>query len=121
MDEAGYLTVLGRADEVINKAAGRIQPSEIEDFLNSLAGIADCAVFGVSRSDWTEEVHAVVVPAQGTVVDEQRILESVRVKLGARYEPSVLTVVPEIPLTGAGKPDKKLLRRRAGTVEVAGL
>ncbi|GGT46225.1 AMP-binding protein [Streptomyces purpureus] len=120
LDEHGYLTVAGRANEVINKSVGRIHPAEIEDVLNSRPDIADCAVFGVRRSDWTEDVHAVVVPVQGTALDHQHIREFVRTTLGARYEPSAVTVAAEIPLTESGKPDKKLLRQRAQTTVTVG-
>nr|WP_234326259.1 hypothetical protein [Streptomyces sp. NRRL S-495] len=58
----------------------------------------------------TEHVHAVVVPAPGRHPELEEVRVFVTTRKGRIYAPEALHLVPEIPLTSAGKPDKKRLR-----------
>ncbi|AKA09129.1 hypothetical protein SAZ_38080 [Streptomyces noursei ZPM] len=49
----------------------------------------------------------------GGDVDAEQLRAMVREVRGAMYEPARITFVDALPLTDAGKPDKKELRRRA--------
>ncbi|MFE0173301.1 AMP-binding protein [Streptomyces sp. NPDC059002] len=113
LDDEGYLTIVDRIKDMIVVVGGHIYTTELEDLLNSHPQVRQSAVFGVHDSDRAEQVHAVVVrtPEAGTDADELRAM--VREQRGALYEPAHITFVDALPLTGAGKPDKKLLRSRA--------
>ncbi|MBP0532849.1 propionyl-CoA synthetase, partial [Mycobacterium tuberculosis] len=47
-DEEGYVTILGRTDDVINVAGHRLGTREIEESLSSHPAIAEVAVVGVA-------------------------------------------------------------------------
>ena len=68
LDDAGYLYLDGRLDDVIVRGAENISPCEIEDVLLSHPAVAEAAVVGVPDSEWGEAVAAVIVLADGVDV-----------------------------------------------------
>ncbi|WP_431044585.1 AMP-binding protein [Streptomyces sp. P1-3] len=123
LDEAGHLFLVDRLKDMIIVVGGHVYPAELEELLLTHPAVAHCAVFGVRRPDESEEVHAALVPAPGHRVDDELakdIGEFVTARMGAMYAPAALHAVDHIPLTDVGKPDKKLLRARAGTGAEAG-
>ena len=113
LDDEGYLTIVDRIKDMIVVVGGHVYTTELEDLLNSHPQVLQSAVFGVRDADRMERVHAVVVPAPGGAVDAEQLRAMVREARGAMYEPARLTFTDALPLTDAGKPDKKELRRQA--------
>ena len=64
-DDEGYLTIVGRAGELIRTGGESVAPSEVEAVLAHYPGIADVAVVGVPDGHWGEQVAAFVRPAPG--------------------------------------------------------
>ncbi|MDH6136829.1 fatty-acyl-CoA synthase [Kitasatospora sp. MAA4] len=114
LDDEGFLYVVDRLKDLINTGGGHVYTSEVEDLLNSHPGVRQSAVFGVPDENHVEHVHAVVVPTPGSRVDAEELRALVRERRGPIHEPSRVTFAEALPLTDAGKPDKKLLRRQAG-------
>ncbi|MEV4433079.1 AMP-binding protein [Streptomyces sp. NPDC049585] len=114
LDEDGYLFVVDRLKDVIIVVGGHVHPTEVEELLLTHPAVAQCAVFGTRDADATEHVHAAVVPAPGHHPNREEIAAFVTARKGALYAPETLHLVPELPLTSAGKPDKALLRRTLG-------
>jgi len=112
LDNEGYLTIVDRIKDMIVVVGGHVYTTELEDLLNSHPQVLQSAVFGVHDSDRTEQVHAVVVRAPEAEVDAGELRAMVRKQRGAMYEPARITFAEQLPLTDAGKPDKKLLRTR---------
>ncbi|MFF9783137.1 Acyl-CoA synthetase (AMP-forming)/AMP-acid ligase II [Streptomyces sp. SceaMP-e96] len=113
LDDEGYLTIVDRLKDMIVVVGGHVYTTELEDLLNSHPQVLQSAVFGVRDADRMERVHAAVVRAPGSDVDGQQLRAMVCAERGAMYEPHRVTFVEALPLTDAGKPDKKELRRRA--------
>lgn len=113
LDDEGYLTIVDRIKDMIVVVGGHVYTTELEDLLNSHPQVLQSAVFGVRDADRMERVHAAVVRAPGSDVDARQLREMVCAERGAMYEPAHVTFVEALPLTDAGKPDKKELRRRA--------
>ncbi|MEV5123940.1 AMP-binding protein [Streptomyces decoyicus] len=113
LDDEGYLTIVDRLKDMIVVVGGHVYTTELEDLLNSHPQVLQSAVFGVRDADRMERVHATVVRAPGGTVDEQQLREMVCAERGTMYEPARIAFVDALPLTDAGKPDKKELRRRA--------
>jgi len=108
MDEAGFLYVEGRLDDVIVRGGENISPGEVEDVLLSHPGVADAAVVGVPDDDWGEVVAAVVVPAAGAALDPAELQEWVRSRLRSSKTPTRIEVREALPYNDNGK----LLRRQ---------
>ncbi|MFF4578863.1 AMP-binding protein [Streptomyces sp. NPDC001373] len=113
LDADGYLTIVDRLKDMIVVVGGHVYTVELEDVLNSHPRVAQSAVLGVPDANLMERVHAVVVRTPGGEVGEEELRALVREAKGAMYEPASIAFVDALPLTDAGKPDKKLLRSRA--------
>nr|WP_121014399.1 AMP-binding protein [Streptomyces sp. 3211.6] len=113
VDGDGYVTIVDRLKDMIVVVGGHVYTVELEDVLNSHPQVLQSAVLGVPDAHRMERVHAVVVRTPGGDVGEEELRAVVRERKGAMYEPASIVFVDELPLTDAGKPDKKLLRSRA--------
>ncbi|WP_225821187.1 AMP-binding protein [Streptomyces naphthomycinicus] len=110
LDEDGYLYIVDRIKDMIVVVGGHVYPAELEELLLSHPAVAECAVFGSRDEESVEHVHAAVVPAAGQHLTPAEIRDFVTARKGRLYAPEAVHLVPGIPLTAAGKPDKKLLR-----------
>ncbi len=114
-DEAGYLTYLGREDDLISSAGYRIGPSEVEDCLARHPAVALCAVIGIPDPIRGEVVKAFVVPKPGQApgVELERSIQAfVRERLAAHEYPRQIAFLDELPLTTTGKVRRRDLRQR---------
>ncbi|MCC3775755.1 AMP-binding protein [Streptomyces sp. UNOB3_S3] len=112
LDEDGYLYIVDRIKDMIVVVGGHVYPTELEELLLSHPAVARCAVFGSRDEESVEHVHAAVVPAAGQRPSLEEIRDFVTARKGRLYAPGALHLVSDIPLTAAGKPDKRLLRER---------
>ena len=60
LDENGYLTLVGRLKELINRGGEKISPREIDEVLMTHPAVNEAVCFGVPHRMWGEEVEAVV-------------------------------------------------------------
>ena len=68
-DADGYLSIVGRAKDLIITGGYNVYPKEIELALDELPEVAESAVIGVSHADFGEAVTAVVVSKPGAAAD----------------------------------------------------
>ena len=60
-DEAGYLWVHGRNDDIIIRGGENMSPGEVEDVLLTHPAVVDAAAFGVPSREWGEELAVCVI------------------------------------------------------------
>ncbi|MGZ5804025.1 MAG: AMP-binding enzyme, partial [Xanthobacteraceae bacterium] len=116
MDDDGYITFVGRDDDVITSAGYRIGPGEIEDCLIRHPAVALAAVIGKPDPLRTEIVKAFVVLKSGQVESDALatdIQSFVRTRLSAHEYPREIAFIDEMPMTTTGKVIRRLLRERA--------
>ncbi|MFG3522197.1 AMP-binding protein [Nocardia nova] len=102
-DESGLLHIDGRDDDMIVSGGENVYPLEIENLLAARADVDDVAVVGVDDPEFGQRLRAFIVPASGSVVDEQEIKAYVKANL-ARYKvPREIVVVDELPRNPTGK------------------
>ena len=111
-DERGYMFILDRKKDMIVTGGFNIFPREIEDVLSQHADVAMCAVVGIPDDKWGEAVTAVVVAREGTRPDPDELIALVKAHKGSAHAPKQVQFVKELPMTGVGKVDKKVLRAR---------
>jgi acyl-CoA synthetase (AMP-forming)/AMP-acid ligase II len=108
LDEAGYLFLTGRADDVIVRGGENISPGEIEDVLLSHPAIADAAAVGVQSAEWGEAVGiAIAVRPAHAAPGEDELRALVKDRLRSSRVPEQIKVVDALPYNEMGK----LLRR----------
>ena len=109
-DERGYMFILDRKKDMIVSGGFNIFPREVEDVLTQHADVAMCAVVGVPDEKWGEAVTAVVVAREGARPNAEELIALVKAKKGAAHAPKQIQFVKELPMTGVGKVDKKVLK-----------
>ena len=109
LDEDGFLSVVGRARDVIRTGGETVAPSEVESALASHPRVSDVAVIGVPDAEWGEVVCAVVVPTDASAPPT---LDDLRAhcagQLASHKHPRRLAVLDAIPRTS---PTNQVQRR----------
>ena len=116
----GALTVLGRADDVINTGGRKVLPQDVERAIDRslmLRGLVRTSVVvGVPDPEWGQRVEALVTLEEGTDPAEASALVRSALRtteVPAHMIPKRVHVVEELPLLGIGKVDRAAARRLA--------
>jgi malonyl-CoA/methylmalonyl-CoA synthetase len=112
VDQDGYVSIVGRAKDLIISGGFNVYPKEVEEAIDALEGVEESAVIGVPHPDFGEGVVAVVVPAKGASVDEEAVIAGLRGSLARFKQPKRVFVVDALPRNAMGKVQKKALRER---------
>jgi fatty-acyl-CoA synthase len=110
LDEAGYLYVHGRLDDVIVRGGENLSPGEIETVLVEHPFVAEAAVVGIPDTEWGERVVAAVVAVEGTSIGEDDLREFVRAQLRSARTPERIDVRADLPFNETGKLLRRVLR-----------
>lgn len=115
MDEAGYVTIVGRSKDLIISGGYNIYPKEIELLVDEIAGVNESAIVGVPHADFGEAVIAVIVKdasAEAELLTGEQIKEQLDGRLARFKLPKLVEFVDELPRNAMGKVQKNLLRDR---------
>lgn len=112
-DEAGYLYIVDRKNDMIISGGYNVYPAEIEEVLAAHPDVALCAAFGVEDPIKGEKPWAVVVPASGQI-DLNALDVFCRQRLSRYKAPRRYLVVDqnEIPRSSVGKVLRRELRKK---------
>ena len=116
VDDEGYITFVGRDDDVISSSGFRIGPGEIEDCLIRHPAVALAAVVGKPDKVRGEIVKAFVVLKRGQAASDALAAEIqgfVRTRLSAHEYPREVAFIEQMPMTTTGKVIRRLLREQA--------
>jgi acyl-CoA synthetase (AMP-forming)/AMP-acid ligase II len=113
-DASGYLTIVGRAGDLIRSGGESVVPGEVEAALADHPAVEDVAVVGLPDVQWGEEVSAVIVPRPGAPVPT---LAELRAHCAGRIasfkQPRRLVVAEVIPRTVATQQVQRRLLKEA--------
>ena len=112
IDAQGYVSIVGRAKDLIISGGYNIYPAEVETVLDELPQLRESAVIGVAHPDMGEAVVAVVVPRDPAFADETAILTAIAPILARFKQPRRIVFVAELPKNSMGKVQKTVLRDR---------
>jgi fatty-acyl-CoA synthase len=110
-DEDGYFYIVDRKKDMIISGGFNVFSAEVEAGIMALPEVHECAVIGVPDEKWGEAVKALVVLRAGARLSEDEVIAHCKKRLGVVKAPKSVEFRAEILKTGAGKIDRKELRR----------
>jgi fatty-acyl-CoA synthase len=111
MTADGIIYVVDRIKDMYISGGENVYPSEVEDVIDALDAVSQCAVIGVPDPKWGEVGLALVVARPGRQLDPDVVLAHCRERLARFKVPRSVRVVASLPLSPQGKVLKKELRR----------
>ncbi|AFZ71781.1 acetate--CoA ligase [Natronobacterium gregoryi] len=112
IDDDGYITVLGRVDDVVNVSGHRLGTMEIESAAVGVEGVAEAAVVGGDHDIKGEAVYVYAIPEdgyEGGETLEEAVVDSIVDSIGPIAKPEEIIFTPELPKTRSGKIMRRLL------------
>jgi acyl-CoA synthetase (AMP-forming)/AMP-acid ligase II len=103
LDPDGYLHLVARIKELINRGGEKISPREIDEVLLAHPAVAEAVCFGVPHRTWGEEVEAAVVLREGQKASDADLLAYCKERLAEFKRPKQIHVTTAIPRTATGK------------------
>jgi fatty-acyl-CoA synthase len=111
-DELGYVRIVGRADNMFISGGENVSPEEIEQALLQHPAVSQVGVVGVLDAQWGQVALAVVVLKQDFSVSEEELKYFCQTRIARFKLPKHIRFTKALPLTGAGKVDRKALREK---------
>jgi non-ribosomal peptide synthetase component E (peptide arylation enzyme) len=109
--EDGYLRVVGRKKDIINRGGLKISAAEIEEILISHPSVRSIAIVGIPDSRLGEKACACVVSSPGCEVSLEELVAKLKADGVSSYKwPEYIAVLSELPMTPTGKVQKFKLR-----------
>jgi len=109
--DEGYLTIMGRAKDMIITGGENVYAAEVEATVDELPSVADVAVIGLPDERFGERVHAVVVLHSSSNLDLDELQAFCRTRLAGYKIPRSLDIVESLPRNTTGKVLKRDLRK----------
>ena len=106
---------VGRLTEMVKARGANVAPREVELFLEEhFDEVLYAFVLGLPHPERGEEVTAVLVAAQGRVIDPEDLVARAREQISGYKVPTRIEIWDEadVPWLGSGKPDKLAIRAR---------
>jgi malonyl-CoA/methylmalonyl-CoA synthetase len=111
LDAAGFLTLVGRKNDLIITNGFNVYPQVVERVINSCPGVRESAVVGVPDARRGESVLAAVV-RQNPLLDESQLRDYWAGHLAGYERPAKIVFVDSLPRNALGKVLRGELRNR---------
>jgi acyl-CoA synthetase (AMP-forming)/AMP-acid ligase II len=119
LDEAGFLFLTGRAQDLIVSGGVNVYPAEVEAVLLTHPAVRDAAVIGIADDEFGERVVGIIEPdagslngAKGTDALAAELDAHCRRSLAGFKSPRLYHFVDALPREATGKLRKDVLRGR---------
>ncbi|MFI5231301.1 MAG: acyl--CoA ligase [Gemmatimonadales bacterium] len=102
-DADGYISIVGRLKEIINRGGEKISPREVDEIIMQHPAVHQCVAFAIPHDMLGEEVGAAIVLREGQSVDDKELRAFAAVRLADYKVPKKILIVKEIPVGPTGK------------------
>lgn len=102
-DEDGYLFIVGRDKDMIISGGFNVYPREVEIALETCAGVAEAAVFGLPHPDFGEGVAAAICPDKGGRIETDIVMKELEERLASYKRPKIIFIRGALPRNELGK------------------
>lgn len=109
VDEEGYLHLVGRIKELINRGGEKISPIEVDAVLLEHPGVAQAVSFGVPDDKYGEEINCAVIPREGSALGAEDVVAHCRRNLASFKVPKKVFITGELPKTATGKIQRRIV------------
>ncbi|MFN3682175.1 MAG: class I adenylate-forming enzyme family protein, partial [Nitrospira sp.] len=113
IDEEGFITIVGRNNEMIKTGAYRISPTEIEEVLLQHPQILEAGVVGLDDPILGQKLCAIVVLKEKESLDQRGVMAYCAQRLVPYKRPKMVAIVPSLPKSPSGKVLRHRLREIA--------
>ena len=110
MDDDGFIFVVDRMKDMIISGGENVYSAEVENVIAQHPSVAACAVIGIPSEQWGESVHAIVVLKPGADAGAEALIGHCKQQIAHYKCPRSVDFVAQLPLSGAGKILKSVLR-----------
>jgi long-chain acyl-CoA synthetase len=110
LDAEGYLFLCDRKRDMVISGGVNIYPAEIENTLIGMAGVRDCAVFGIPDDEFGERLFACIEPEPDGVLSPAAVQDFLRERLANFKIPKDIQFLAALPREASGKIFKRKLR-----------
>lgn len=110
IDDDGYVSIVGRAKDIVITGGLNVYPKEVELFIDDLPDVIESAVIGLPENDLGEGVVAIAVPKNMDKISEESIIITCKQHLANFKIPKRVIFVDELPRNTMGKVQKNKLR-----------
>jgi long-chain acyl-CoA synthetase len=110
LDEDGYLFLCNRKRDMVISGGVNIYPAEIENVLIGMAGVRDCAVFGIPDNEFGERLFACIEPEPDAELSSAAVQDFLRERLANFKVPKDIQFLDALPREASGKIFKHKLR-----------
>ena len=115
MDEEGYFYIIDRKKDLIIYKGYSVFPAEIENVLYEHPAVKECLVIGKPVPELGEVPKAFVVLKEDISVSMDELMAFCETRLAPYKKIRDVEFVLELPKTVAGKPLKRVMRKRLST------
>ena len=112
MDDEGYVSFAGRADDIIKSFGLRLSPIEIETELSHHPGVQEVAAVGLDLDPTKTLLAVAIVPDEDARPSEAALREYAGQHLAGYKQPHVYRFVEQLPRTRNGKIQRRVLAQR---------
>ncbi|HDP79743.1 MAG TPA: hypothetical protein ENN21_02755 [Spirochaetes bacterium] len=112
MDEDGYIFIIDRKKDMIIRGGFNVYPRDIDEVIYQLPQVKEACTIGIPHPKSGETVKVFVILKEGGSLTAEEIEKHCRTQLAPYKVPEFIEFVDEIPKTGIGKYDRKVLKAR---------
>jgi fatty-acyl-CoA synthase len=106
----GYIKITDRAKDVIKSGGEWISSIDLENALMAHPDVGEATVVGLKHVKWQERPAAFVVLKEGAQVSQEELIAFLEERVAKWWLPDKVVFIDQIPKTGTGKFDKKVVR-----------
>lgn len=107
IDGEGFVYIIGRQGDVINVGGLKVAPTEVEEFVLTYPGVADCICVPMDDAISGKAVKLCVVLKPDAVLDRRELRRCLQEHLENFKVPKRIVQIDAVPRTYNGKPDRK--------------
>jgi len=111
IDRDGFVFLIGRVKDIINRGGDKIAPSEVESVLMQHPAVRDAAVFSLPHATLGEDIAAAIVVSDEHWTSESELRRHLRQRLTPFKVPARIIVMEALPRNQLGKVDRAALAK----------